>query len=547
MQIFPFSEAKLVAGRNGTDRLVESANIQEVPDVAKWLQGKEILFSAGYAFGGSPEAGCNLIRAVCERGAACLVLKPGQYLPKIPQEMIECANENSFPLFEIPSDLPYMDCMVPILERITQEHLYILQRIENIHERLMQTIMREEGLDGICAVLNRVISGPVFISTPDGTILASCVDKTDDDQYDSSIQDFIEEYCMKNTVSCMRRNKCNTILMENGSPLIGIPIFAQEEHLAYLFFDLLNQETKDMDLLIFEQTCSLIAIEILQEQAIIRQEQQIREQLLEDLLYKRYNDERIMLQRGKYIGIDLNKRNFVFVFDEDDFEAHMDLLPKTITEKEIQIIKRDIQTFIYKGMERYSHKSLLLNSGVGVIGLCAARNNSEDIQQCSEILGQIIDTLKKQYPYLSFSAGIGSVRQGVAKVEAGWHEAKLAIRAGRVLKKSSKNSRVSRFDELGCLCFLSENAGSKALREYFDSNMSVLRAYDQKNHAELVHTLETYFNYGCNLSKTAEQLYVHKNSVVYRLKKIETLLGKSLSDYETSFDLQLCLKLVNLV
>ncbi len=547
MQIFPFSEAKLVAGKNGLDRLVESANIQEVPDVVKWLQGKEILFSAGYAFGGSPEAGCNLIRAVCERGAACLVLKPGQYLPEIPLQMIECANENNFPLLEIPGNLPYMDCMVPILERITQEQLYVLKRIENIHERLTQTIMRGEGLEGICTVFNRVISGPVFISTPEGTMLASCVEQIDDEQYDANTQDFIEEYCVNNAVSCMRRGKCNTLHMRNGKTLVGIPIFAQEEHLAYLFFDLLNREAKDMDLLLFEQTCSLIAIEILQEEAMIHQEQQMRVEFLEDLLNKRYNDERIMLRRGKYIGFDLNKKNFVFIVDEDDFEAHMDMMPKPLTEKEIQIIKRDILSFIHKEMERYTQKTLLLNSSIGIIGLCAVRNSAEDIHLCVKILGQIINLLKKQYPYLSFSAGIGGVRQGVSKVEAGWHEAELALRAGRVLKKESKDPRVSRFDELGCLCFLSENAGSKALHEYFDSNMSALINYDKKNNSELVHTLETYFNHGCNICRTAEELYVHKNSVVYRLKKIEALLGKDLADYQTSFDLQLCLKLINIV
>ena len=547
LQIFPFSEAKLVAGKNGIDRLVESANIQEVPEVEKWLHGKEILFSAGYAFGGGAEEGCRLIRAVCERGAACLVLKPGQYLPSIPPEMIACANEYNFPLLELPSHIPYMDCMVPILERITQEQIYVLRRIENIHERLMQTIVRGEGLDGICTVLNRVISCPVFISTPTGTILAACVDQIDDVQYNSSVQDFFETYCTQNSIFRMKRNQCNTIFVGSGKQLICIPIFAQEEHIAYLIFDLLNQDANDMDLLVFEQASSLVAIEILQEQAIIQQEQRIREQFLEDLLNKRYNDERIMLRRGKYIGFDLNKKNCIFILDEDAFEKHINLLPKTMTEKEIQTVKRDILATIHTAMEQYPYKSLLLNSGVGVVGMCAIRNGAQDMQKCVKILNQLITDLKKKYPYLSFSAGIGGIQQGVSQIEPGWQEAKLALRAERALNKPGNRSRVSRFDELGCLCFLSENAGSAAMREFYDRNIHVLLEYDQTNHAELIHTLKTYYNCGCNICRTAEQLYVHKNSVVYRLKKVESLIGKSLSDYQTSFDLQLCLKLTNIV
>ena len=51
MKIEPFSRAQLIAGIKGIDRMVVAANIQEVPDVDKWLYGGEILFTAGYAFG----------------------------------------------------------------------------------------------------------------------------------------------------------------------------------------------------------------------------------------------------------------------------------------------------------------------------------------------------------------------------------------------------------------------------------------------------------------------------------------------------------------
>ncbi len=67
--------------------------------------------------------------------------------------------------------------------------------------------------------------------------------------------------------------------------------------------------------------------------------------------------------------------------------------------------------------------------------------------------------------------------------------------------------------------------------------------YDQNNNAELLKTLECYFACKQNLRKTAEMLFVHKNSVIYRLNKIETLLGKELDNHQAAFDLQLCFKL----
>ena len=87
-RIFPFSEARLVAGSVGLDAVVRSANIQEVPQVDRWLKGGEILFSSGYAFQ-TPEHGVALLRALKQKGAAALALKPGQYLAVIPKEMID--------------------------------------------------------------------------------------------------------------------------------------------------------------------------------------------------------------------------------------------------------------------------------------------------------------------------------------------------------------------------------------------------------------------------------------------------------------------------
>ncbi|MCI9486069.1 MAG: PucR family transcriptional regulator [Lachnospiraceae bacterium] len=46
-----------------------------------------------------------------------------------------------------------------------------------------------------------------------------------------------------------------------------------------------------------------------------------------------------------------------------------------------------------------------------------------------------------------------------------------------------------------------------------------------------------------NYRKTADRLFVHKNTVIYRMKQIESLLDMSLEDWKVSFNLQLCLQL----
>ncbi len=59
----------------------------------------------------------------------------------------------------------------------------------------------------------------------------------------------------------------------------------------------------------------------------------------------------------------------------------------------------------------------------------------------------------------------------------------------------------------------------------------------------LVQTLAVYLETHCQISETAKRLYVHRNTIIYRLEKIEELLGKNLKDPDTTLHLRLALRI----
>ena len=60
-------------------------------------------------------------------------------------------------------------------------------------------------------------------------------------------------------------------------------------------------------------------------------------------------------------------------------------------------------------------------------------------------------------------------------------------------------------------------------------------------------TLEAYINHGCDLKATAKALFLHPNSLRYRLKKIEEVLERDLEDLETKVDLVVAFKIKKLL
>jgi len=80
------------------------------------------------------------------------------------------------------------------------------------------------------------------------------------------------------------------------------------------------------------------------------------------------------------------------------------------------------------------------------------------------------------------------------------------------------------------------------LRRFYDETIGALDRYDREHGTVLVSTLETFFWHNANVSRAARALYVHRNTLNYRLQRIEEISGLMLSDPETRLAMQLDLK-----
>ena len=90
------------------------------------------------------------------------------------------------------------------------------------------------------------------------------------------------------------------------------------------------------------------------------------------------------------------------------------------------------------------------------------------------------------------------------------------------------------------LRLLDENRMSAFLRH---PAIALLKNYDEKNHTDLLLTLETYLKQNCSQNKTAEALHVHLNSLKYRLRRIVDLTGVDMRDSEELLYLQISFRI----
>lgn len=77
LQVYPLSEAKLVAGGEGTSRMMKSVNVMDAPDIADWIKSGEMLFTTAFIMKDSETDALRLMRRLNERGCAGLGIKLG--------------------------------------------------------------------------------------------------------------------------------------------------------------------------------------------------------------------------------------------------------------------------------------------------------------------------------------------------------------------------------------------------------------------------------------------------------------------------------------
>ncbi|MFD9628123.1 PucR family transcriptional regulator [Peribacillus muralis] len=150
--------------------------------------------------------------------------------------------------------------------------------------------------------------------------------------------------------------------------------------------------------------------------------------------------------------------------------------------------------------------------------------------------------LTEDNPSTSLSMGISKVKKGIYNMKEGFIEAKKAIQLGSRVNPTNINDYASIEVE-----DLINQIPKEAISQYVLSMIQPLIVYDRENEGELLKTLETYLSSRGRIEDAARALFVHRNTVKFRLTKIEELLRIDLKSRDLAFKLQFSIKAAKLL
>lgn len=118
LSLSALKDARVVAGYKGLDNPIRWTHILDLPDVAEWVKGGEVLITSGLGIYNSTEAQIKYMREAVEKKVAAVFITIEQYLPQATPQMREIADLHDLPLVELPPATAFVEITEAILRRL---------------------------------------------------------------------------------------------------------------------------------------------------------------------------------------------------------------------------------------------------------------------------------------------------------------------------------------------------------------------------------------------------------------------------------------------
>lgn len=166
--------------------------------------------------------------------------------------------------------------------------------------------------------------------------------------------------------------------------------------------------------------------------------------------------------------------------------------------------------------------------------LVKALENTDGYGQLNQIAKVLVDTLNME-AMVSVRVSYGTIVDELKEVSRSYKEADMALEVGRVFYV---DKNILAYNELGIGRLIHQLPASLCemfLKEVFDGDVA-----GQFEEEELT-TVYTFFDNNLNISETARQLYVHRNTLVYRLEKIQKKTGLDVRVFEDALTFKIAM------
>ncbi|AFV10439.1 hypothetical protein Tph_c01910 [Thermacetogenium phaeum DSM 12270] len=396
---------------------------------------------------------------------------------------------------------------------------------EALNRELLDLVLQEKGLEALVASLGRFLERPVLMLDGDFNPLAS----SDKEAIFKAGE--IKTGLLENYPSTAGRSRVVVAADGEPLPLLLQPVRAGAELFGFLC--LLEEEGAlcPPDEEAVEQAALVAALDFQKRRAVEEIERRYLNDFVRDLLEGRIETRATALHRGNIYKWDVTRPQVLFaiklVTPSGYGIAHPSIAGR------MQYLHR-LESRIRSVMLEHSKNDYLVAhmGDVNVMLLVPEADSPASVkQECLNIAGRLIPQLQKgiDEQELIVKIGISRVCRDYSELPDAFREALEAIQMNVEMNSSGA---VVHYDDLGMSRLLMRVEDTRELEKYCEEHLGDLIRYDESCGTELLKTLIAVIEADGNLRQASEKLYIHYNTLRYRLRRIKELAGIDFSCWQ---------------
>lgn len=502
----------------------------------------------------------QLLGRLAERNVAGVVV-----VGAVDGAAVERANRSGLPLLRLP-DTYYFADLGPMISRVIAEQKTKQYQLGlDVHHQLAEVSMSGRGLGAIVARISDLTSRPAVLLGDTGEVLVRAGDVSSTDVVPPI--NLLIQRCQP--VSGGKGEPFAVhVVLDAGTALVS-PVVVRDSVVGYLILLAATDDFGDEDHIAVTRGSLVCALELAKQEAVTEAERRLRGDFFDALLNGTPGESvEALVDRGQRLGYDLQRTYLALAIAPDDSDR-TDSGDATTAR-----IAREVSEYLASrraiGLvaSRRQAVALFLSVNLGtspspgpdatsararVADASDHRGESDsaedgfhragDLSGARRFAEELRDYLSGPVG-LSVSIGLGRFHAGLGGLRIGWREAEQASQIGR---EFFGPGQVTAYGDLGVYRLLYAFRDSEELASFCDDTLVALLEYDDKNGTELLQTLDVFFRCDASLRAAADALFLHRNSMAYRLRRISEISGLDLDNLEDRFRLQLALKGYRLV
>ena len=518
-----FSEFSLLAGSSGAGNAISTVTVIDTPDGAKWLSGGEFVITTAYMLKDDEEALLRFIRTLKARKASALGIKQGRYIENIPDSALALSDDLGLPLLLIPQKFPYADIINPILSELVNQQTNRLIQANLIHTKFTELAVSDASIPDILSAFMSIVGVPTaFFDFETAQIWYS-------DSESSLAQHLKTERILSHRD--IDRARYDLHLIANQNRRFGVLVFEKgvlEREMEEDGGTALIRERDPGFKIALENAATNI---ILREQTIISNRQvaeRYKGLLIQDILIHNIKSETEIHNRAEIFGWDFHDGGIVLEVDINNIKQRFKRNFSNNTSKMLEEMSTEIFDISIREILRFYPNAHYVKLSDIIIFVLSIR--PKERKQMEKQIAEAFSRIQKSIENIPFtiSFGIGRYYENIEQIYLSYQEAREVIRLSYMF---SWFNRILYYEKMDLFRIFLPILDNQEALEACRNCLQPLLDYDRKNGKNMLETLQVVSECDWNLKLAAERMFLHPNSVKYRMEQIGKLIHRNCREH----------------